>query len=143
MKRPLTLLALAILWSGGIATAVRADTFTVVIENIEANEGTIMLQVMAGEGEFAGESQPVASFMQRAREGELVFTTSGLPRGEYAVRVMHDRNDNGKLDSNFVGMPTEPWAFSNNATGSFGPPGWEQVKFAHESDSVQRIRLIQ
>ena len=141
MTRPLTLMALVILWGGGIATAVRAATLTVVIENNEADEGTIMLQVMADESEFAGETPPVASFMQRARPGELTFCTSGLPQGEYAVRVMHDRNDNGELDSNFVGMPTEPWAFSNNATGSFGPPGWEQVKFSHESDTVQRIRL--
>ena len=120
---------------------IAADTLTVVITNVPESKGTIMLQVMAGEGEFSGEASPVAAFRQRARSGELTFSTSGLPSGDYAVRVMHDRNDNGELDSNFVGMPSEPWAFSNNATGSFGPPGWEQVKFTHEGDSVQRIRL--
>ncbi len=141
MKQPLTLIGLAILWLGGAATAARADSLSIVIENIEASEGTIMLQLMAGEQEFAGEANPVASFMQRAQSGELTISTSGLPSGDYAIRVMHDRNDNGELDANFVGMPTEPWAFSNNATGSFGPPGWEQVKFAHQGDTVQRIRL--
>lgn len=140
MKRPPTLLALILLCSG-IATAVRAETLTVVIENVEVAEGTIMLQVMAGESEFAGESRPIASLMQRAQVGELTFSTSSLPAGQYAVRIMHDRNDNRELDSNFVGMPTEPWAFSNNATGSFGPPGWEQVKFSLEGPTTQRIRL--
>ena len=141
MKRPLTLLALIILYGGGIADAVRAETLTVVVENVEVAEGTIMLQVMAGESEFAGESRPIASLMQRAQPGELRFSTSSLPAGEYAVSIMQDRNDNRELDSNFVGMPTEPWAFSNNATGSFGPPGWEQAKFSLEGPTTQRIRL--
>ena len=69
------------------------------------------------------------------------WTYNQLSWAASQITVMHDRNDNGELDANFVGMPTEPWAFSNNATGSFGPPGWEQVKFAHQGDTVQRIRL--
>lgn len=141
MKRPLTYLALIILYGGGIADAVRAETLTVVVENVEVAEGTIMVQIMAGEGEFAGESPPIVSLMQRAQPGELRFSTSSLPAGDYAVRIMQDRNDNRKLDSNFVGMPTEPWAFSNNATGSFGPPGWEEAKFSLEGLATQRIRL--
>jgi uncharacterized protein (DUF2141 family) len=143
MQRPLTFLALAILWGGGIATATRADTLNVVLENIEAPEGAIMMQVMAGESEFAGDTPPVASFIQRAQNGEISFSTSGLPAGEYAVRVMHDRNGNGELDANFVGIPTEPWAFSNNATGNFGPPGWDKVKFTLEGTTTQRIKLQQ
>ena len=143
MQRPMTFLAIAILWLGGAASAVRADTLTVVIENIEASEGKIMMQVMMGADEFSGESPPIASFTQRAQTGELTFSTSNLPAGEYAVRIMHDSNDNNKLDSNFVGMPTEPWAFSNNATGKFGPPGWDQVKFSLEGAVTQRIRLNQ
>ncbi len=38
----------------------------------------------------------------------------GLQPGTYAVRLMHDENDNGKLDRNLVGMPTEGYGFSNN-----------------------------
>ena len=137
----MTLIGIAILWGGGVASAARADTLTVQIENIEASQGTVMLQVIAGEAEFNEQGRPVASFMQRAQAGAMMFSTSGLPAGEYAVRIMHDVNDNGELDSNYIGMPTEPWAFSNNATGSFGPPGWDQVKFTLQGDCVQHIRL--
>ena len=143
MKRPLRFFRIALLWSGAAAANVQADALTVVIENVESAEGTVMLQVMAGESEFGGESRPIVSLMQRAQPGELTFSTSSLPAGEYAVRVMHDRNDNGELDSNFVGMPKEPWAFSNNAKGSFGPPGWDQVKFSLDGMATQRIRLNQ
>jgi uncharacterized protein (DUF2141 family) len=44
-------------------------------------------------------------------EAVLRFT---LPAGTYAVQVMHDENDNGKLDSKFMGIPTEGYGFSNN-----------------------------
>ena len=37
-----------------------------------------------------------------------------LPPGTYAVQVMHDENENNKLDTNFLGIPTEGYGFSNN-----------------------------
>ena len=42
------------------------------------------------------------------------FTFKGVPAGNYAVLLTHDENDNGKLDTNLVGMPVEGYGFSNN-----------------------------
>ena len=50
----------------------------------------------------------------KAVNGELVYRFEDLPPGTYAVQVMHDENDNGKLDSNFLGIPSEGYGFSNN-----------------------------
>ncbi len=141
MRYRLTLIALAILFSGGMHTALRAETLTVVIENVTSDEGLIMVQLLPGEAAFNGESAATLSLMQGARAGELTFSSSNLPPGEYALRIMHDLNGNGEMDSNFVGMPTEPWAFSNNAAGSFGPPGWSDVRFTLQGDVTQQIRL--
>ena len=55
---------------------------------------------------------------------------------------MHDVNGNDALDSNIVGMPTEPYGFSNNAQGSFGPPAWQDARFALDGDLTQVIRLV-
>ena len=57
------------------------------------------------------------------------YTFSNLTTGEYALAIYHDENSNGKLDSNFLGMPTEDYVFSNYATGNFGPPSFEDAKF--------------
>jgi uncharacterized protein (DUF2141 family) len=38
-------------------------------------------------------------------------------------------------------MPTEPWGFSNDAAGSFGPPKWDQVKFKLASDISIDVNL--
>jgi uncharacterized protein (DUF2141 family) len=52
-----------------------------------------------------------------------------LEYGYYAIRVFHDENSNRKLDSNFLGIPTENYGYSNNAKAWFGPPNWEKAKF--------------
>jgi len=52
-----------------------------------------------------------------------------VPPGQYAVRLFHDVNGNGQFDTNPFGIPTEPFAFSNNARGRFGPATWEEAVF--------------
>jgi uncharacterized protein (DUF2141 family) len=56
----------------------------------------------------------------------LVF--DGLPPGAYAVSVHHDENGNGRLDTNFLGIPAEGLAASNDAKGFMGPPSFEKAR---------------
>ena len=44
--------------------------------------------------------------------------------GTYALAVIHDENMNGKLDTNFLGSPTEGYGFSNDATALIGAPSF-------------------
>ena len=52
-----------------------------------------------------------------------------LPPGTYALALIHDENGNGKVDTNWIGMPKEGVGASNNATGTLGPPSWRDAKF--------------
>jgi uncharacterized protein (DUF2141 family) len=61
--------------------------------------------------------------------------------GTYAVALFHDENDNGKLDTNFVGIPREGVGVSNNKLRSFGPPTWDDAKFALNGDVVLDVSL--
>ena len=62
--------------------------------------------------------------------------------GTYAVKVFHDVNDNALMDVNWVGIPKEPYGFSNDAMGTFGPPGFEQASFKVGAGAkVVRIRM--
>jgi uncharacterized protein (DUF2141 family) len=45
------------------------------------------------------------------------------------VAVFHDENGNGKLDTNFLGIPREGVGVSNNKLRKLGPPTWEDSKF--------------
>ena len=66
-------------------------------------------------------------------------TFTNLAPGTYAVSVLHDENGNGKLDSNFLGIPTEGYGVSNNHTHSMSAPSWDESKF--EVKAADDVRL--
>jgi uncharacterized protein (DUF2141 family) len=80
------------------------------------------------------------------RESKLIsnnqcsITVANLPKGKYAIRYFHDENSNNKLDTNWLGIPTEGYGFSNNAKGLFGPPPFEEQLF--EIITNKTIQLI-
>jgi len=49
--------------------------------------------------------------------------------GTYALAVMHDENDNRKLDKGFLGIPTEGYGVSNNKTYAMSTPKWSESTF--------------
>jgi uncharacterized protein (DUF2141 family) len=59
-----------------------------------------------------------------------------IPRGTYAIAVVHDENMNGKLDTNFLGIPTEGYAFSNDAKGLLGPPSFSAASFQYDGRNI-------
>lgn len=52
-----------------------------------------------------------------------------LSPGTYAVAVVHDENGNGRLDKNFLGIPTEGYGVSNNRTSAVSSPKWDESRF--------------
>jgi uncharacterized protein (DUF2141 family) len=77
-----------------------------------------------------------------AKAGETVVTVDGVPAGSWAVLSYQDENDNGKLDRNVLGIPKEPYAFSRDARGRFGPPSFEDAAFElRDEKAVTTIKL--
>lgn len=64
------------------------------------------------------------------------WVVDSLSYGTYAIRLYHDENDNGELDTNLFGAPQEAYGFSNDARGRFGPPDFEEAAFSLDSDSL-------
>jgi len=56
-----------------------------------------------------------------------IINFENLKPGKYAISIFHDKNSNGKLDTNMLGIPTEKFAFGNNAKGYFGPPPFDRA----------------
>ena len=66
----------------------------------------------------------------------------GLKPGRYAIRVFHDLDGDGKMGLNPFGVPTEPFAFSNDAKGMMGPASWDAAAFEVKAgDNVQTIHI--
>ena len=64
-----------------------------------------------------------------------------VAKGTYAFSLFHDLNENKKLDTNFLGIPKEPYGFSNGEKGSFGPPKYEEVKFSITKNEIINVTI--
>ncbi|MFN0176362.1 MAG: DUF2141 domain-containing protein [Saprospiraceae bacterium] len=64
-----------------------------------------------------------------AQIGSMQLSLGNLPPGKYAISSFHDLNGNGKLDTNWAGIPNEPYGFSNNARPKFRAPKWAEAVF--------------
>jgi len=94
--------------------AVNAGELTVTITDIRESQGTLMVSVVDSDAGWNSQAKPVAAQKLAAAKGEMTLKFGNLPPGQYAVQVMHDANDNNKLDTNFLGIPSEGYGFSNN-----------------------------
>lgn len=76
-------------------------------------------------------SKPVGASIVNANTPNPICIFRGIPAGTYGLSAFHDKNDNGKLDTNFLGMPVEDYCASNNARGFMGPPSFNDAKFVY------------
>jgi uncharacterized protein (DUF2141 family) len=126
--------------AGLLVSPANANELRLKLENVLSAEGTLMVSVVDAAA-FDGQGPPALQAILPARAGTVRFATDALPPGEYAIRAMHDLNGNGEMDSNLVGVPTEPWGVSNNARGNFGPPKFEDARFVLQDTVDITIRL--
>jgi len=74
---------------------------------------------------------PVQASVASIRGGAALCVFKGVAKGVYGISAFHDENANGKLDTNFIGLPTEDYCASRDARGSFGPPSFSDAKFSY------------
>ena len=105
-----------------------AASVTVTFTGIQTPTGAIMAGVYNSEGTFSG-GAPVQGVRLDVTGGEVSTVISGLKPGRYAIKAYHDVDGDGRMGTNPFGMPTEPYAASNNARGNMGPPAWADAVF--------------
>lgn len=103
-------------------------SLTLTLEGIANPTGTIRLGIFAGEVDYENGGGVTGANVTVDSATETV-TIEGLAPGEYGIKLYHDLDDDGEMDTNPFGMPTEPFGFSNNARGRFGPAKWDAARF--------------
>ncbi|QOY93719.1 DUF2141 domain-containing protein [Massilia sp. UMI-21] len=111
-----------------LAGAAGAAELRIQVDDLRSAQGKVMIAVYDSADSFL--KRPARAARVTAEAGTVSAHIKDLPPGEYGIALFHDANDNGRMDSNAMGIPTEDHAFSNNARGNMGPPTFEQVRFA-------------
>ncbi len=133
-------------WAGDLKVTiegVRSDAGTIMIglyDNLAGFDAAIKRSTIAG---LLNDSERLVGVALRAATGTQSIVFTQLHPGKFALIIFHDENDNGWLDTNFWGVPTEGYGFSNNAQGFLGAPSFAEssVTIDGEDTSIS-ISLI-
>ena len=98
-------------------------------------KGTIISSLFGSADSYMRDSI-ASSSVQVDSDGNALIDMGAHPPGDYAVAVVYDENDNGRLDTGFLNIPTEKTGFSNNAPARFGPPKWRKARFTVADEDV-------
>ena len=112
----------------------------ITVTGSKENKGSIRVGLFNSENDFL--KKAVYGEIVKVTGSEVVVVFNNLPEGEYGVSVVHDENENGELDSNFMGIPNEGFAFGNDAMGAFGPPSYSDAKIKVDAKQLkQKIKM--
>ncbi len=112
----------------------------VKIENISNVDGQLLIGLYDAEVNWLKKTK--MSVIGKIEDGKSEVAFKNVPPGIYAISLFHDENNNGKLDTNFLGIPKEDTGSSNNAPANFGPPKWDDAKFEVTGTTIrQTVKL--
>lgn len=125
---------LLLLASGG----AHAETeISIQVNGVSAPEGTIVVRLYDSKKSWLKDAVVETSHELNADStGDVVTIAVSVPPGDYAVHVYHDLDANGKMKTNFIGIPKEPTGVSNDAKGKMGPPKYKDAVLTVGADPV-------
>jgi uncharacterized protein (DUF2141 family) len=129
IKAKATSLGAVIALSACLHGGALAADLTVIVNNVQQDAGQVMLGLFnTPEGFPKTISQgTMAPAKERSPTGQIRLVFKDLAPGQYVATAYHDLDSNGKLNANLMGLPTEPYGFSNNARSNFGPPSFKDA----------------
>lgn len=125
----LPLLASLLFGLATLSPAARAAELTVTFKGLKATTGAVLFTLVNSEAGYAGKAPAVAQIQLPVTTGVATRVFPDLAPGRYAIKAFHDVNGDGKMNANPFGIPTEPFAFSNNAVANMGPAKWAEASF--------------
>ena len=114
-------------------------TLTVEFNITKYNKGSMFFALYDSKAGYM--KTAVYSTKVKVTDKKAVVVVENLAHGTYGFSFFHDVNDNGKLDKNFIGIPKEPYGFSNDEKGTFGPPDFEDVSFKVTKDLTLKASI--
>ncbi|HLV40259.1 DUF2141 domain-containing protein [Xanthomarina sp.] len=115
---------------------------TINIQNIKSFQGEIIVGVFNSEKGFLEDNAVFKEYRIPANKTTEQLIITDLPHGDYAISLYHDKNSDNICNLNFIGIPKEPYGFSNNFKPRFSAPKFKDCKFSLLKDYKLDIKLI-
>ena len=109
-------------------------TITVNIENVLNDNGVVLASLHSTDTFMKGAG--IIDLAKEAQKGTVTLTFENVEPGTYAIMVLHDENENNRMDFEATGMPKESYGMSGNAM-VMGPPTFNDAKFEVTNEDLE------
>ncbi|MDB5228422.1 MAG: hypothetical protein JWN78_2615 [Bacteroidota bacterium] len=117
-------------------TTKKADAkivpLTVSIGNLKSPSAPVIVSFYTPQNKFL-DLYDQKKYQFKPKNGKLSEKITDLPYGVYAIAIFEDLNSDGKIDKNMLGIPTEPYAFSQNYKPKIHAPSFDDCKFTYNA----------
>ncbi|MGB2457981.1 MAG: DUF2141 domain-containing protein [Flavobacteriales bacterium] len=121
---------------------VKKYDIEVVVSNINTQQGNIELAVFDKSEVFLQKNKSIKKYSKPVKGNSIKIKVKNLPEGHYAISLYHDVNGDKECNLNLIGIPKEPYGFSNNFKPLYRQPNFEDCQFfVHENQEIN-ISLI-
>ncbi|MEY3053163.1 MAG: hypothetical protein RLY31_2948 [Bacteroidota bacterium] len=119
-----------------------AGTLSLRISGISPAKGILRIALFRSPDDFMQTDLADRHSILVSKYPEMTAVIPDLPFGTYALAVFQDENENGVLDKNLLGIPSEPYAFSGQPASKWRIPSFDQCRFTHPPpNQTIQIRL--
>lgn len=139
----LAMMALAACPGPSLADAEKGSRIVVTVSTFRNNLGILGCRLFSSAEGFPEKPPWIAQQRVHVRGPRQTCRFENVSPGVYALAVIHDENENDKLDKNWVGIPKEGYGVSNNHTHALKAPAWEDSQFEvmNEKETLLSIKL--
>jgi uncharacterized protein (DUF2141 family) len=124
------------------ASAATKGEIRVVVKGLRNSEGRVGCSLFNdAEGFPRNREKEYREMWTPIHDRSAVCDFTKIPPGTYAVSVMHDENSDGKMDFNWIGLPTKGYGFSNDAKATLSPPSFVAASFGYDGKGLMSIPI--
>ena len=116
-------------------TKLLREPLTLIIKNLESVTAPVIVGVYGTKNDFPNPKDQLKEYKFKPHGNQLTAQITNLKFGTYAIAIYQDENSDGKIDKNFIGIPTERYAFSNNYKPTVKAPSFDDCKFEYTAKS--------
>lgn len=117
-------------------------TVIVTVEGLKNENGQVLINLFLGPDGFPSQPDRAYVALERPITGDTVTARiEKVPAGPIAVAAFHDEDKDKELDTDFLGIPSEYWGVSKDASGFMGPPSYDDARLELDANAELRVRV--
>jgi len=145
MLKKISILITAIIFmSFNLQNDEKTYSLTITVKDLRNSKGVVQFAIYNKEGSIPDEKYKKYYKIDSVaiNDHTVTITFNGLPKGRYAINILHDENKNGKVDKKFI-LPKEGIGFSNyESMGISNRPKFSKASFEVSSNTEKVIKII-